>query len=176
MLGIGAVLAVAFRFGSGSFQVVAPQGASVTVNVDGQDVGTVTEGEHQRFSIDQGSHGVKLTASNGKVSTHQLAVNNGAFDQVLPVGDQCFVVLDVTNYVYEKQQLLDKIEGVIGEGIVVKSKVASPGPFDTPAGAFYSMEELPDSIEQGKRTELLLEISCEAAHGSDADAVVAAQI
>jgi hypothetical protein len=167
IVGLAGVAGAAFLYGSGGFVVIAPASASVKTTVDGKEVGTVAPGAHQKFSLSQGAHAVTLTDSTGRSSSYQLKVDNGMFDRTLPVGAQCFAVFDVTNYWYQKKKVLDKLAAKVDRGIVVKSRYTDAAPFDTPSNVYYSTDELPKSIKQGARTNLLLEVPCQLARGPD---------
>jgi len=176
LLGLAGVAGAAFLYGSGGFVVIAPADASVRTTVDGKEVGTVAPGTHQKFSLAQGAHAVTLAASTGRSSSYQLKVDNGMFDRTLPVGAQCFAVFDVASYWYQKKKVLDKLGGEANQGITVKSRHADSAPFDTPSSVYYSTDELPKSIKQGVRTNLLLEVPCQLAKGSDQELIGVADL
>jgi hypothetical protein len=160
----------AFLWGDGGVTVVAPETASVRVTVDGKEVGTVVPGAHQKFSLAQGAHDVKVASSAGAASQYHVEVKNGGFDRVLPVGKQCFAVFDITNYWYEKKKLLDRLS----KPIVLKSKFTDGAPFDTPTGVYFSTNDLPLTLKKNKRANLFLEMPCQTLAGTEQDIVAAA--
>jgi hypothetical protein len=149
---IPAVVCAVF-FGNGAVTVAAPPGRPLKVSVDGKEVASLEPGEHHRLNVEQGSHEL-LLESAGKTETHTLDVTNGTFDQFYPLSDQCFVLFDVTNFIFEKEKLTHEI---LPE-ITVKDRF--PGkPFTTPAIAKFSLAELPTDGER-RPSEVLLQLPC----------------
>lgn len=163
---IAVLVGVAVMFGNGAITIVAPPNAAVVVVVDDVEVGTVAAGGHGRFNVEQGAHVVTLTAGD-RSAQHSLDVGSGTFDQVLPVGEQCFVHLDVTRHWYDDARPL--------AAVLVEGTFAGGGAFDLPTGVQYSTGELPAELEEGQQAELLLEVPCETIDGPR-DAMVAAAL
>lgn len=151
---IAALVAVALLFGNGAITIVAPAGASVSVEADDVEIGSVPAGKHARFNLEQGKHSVRLIATPDRQSTHAIEVGSGAFDQVLPVGEQCFAHLDVTRYWYDDAKPL--------AAVLVEATWSGSAPFDLPTGVHYATAELPEKLEDGQQAELLLEVPCVA--------------
>jgi hypothetical protein len=151
---IAALVAVALLFGNGAITVIAPAGAAVSVEVDDVEIGSVPAGAHARFNLEQGKRGVRVIATRERESTYTLEVGSGAFDQVLPVGEQCFAHLDVTRYWYDDTKPLS--------AVLVKATFSGSAPFDLPTGVHYATKDLPAELEDGQQAELLLEVPCVA--------------
>jgi hypothetical protein len=151
---IATLVAVALLFGNGAVTVIAPAGASVSVVADDVELGAVPAGGHARFNLGQGKHTVALTATSGSVATHTIDIGSGAFDQVLPVGEQCFVHLDVTRHWYEDGKPLS--------GVLVEGTFSGGTPFDLPTGVHFATGDLPAELAEGHQAELLLELPCVA--------------
>jgi hypothetical protein len=168
--GFCALVMAAFLFGSGKVRVISPAGASVKVSIDGALSGTVPAGSHRSFSVEQGTHQVVLTASNGAKSQFELSVKNGAFSQLLPVGQQCFSRFDVTNFVYEGKK---GARADPAKAIQLKEKYVAKAPINAP-DVFFSLDELPQQIEQNARTEVLLDVPCTLVSKSEAEIIATA--
>jgi hypothetical protein len=151
---VAALVAVALLFGNGAITVIAPVGASVSVVADDVEIGAVPVDEHRRFNLDQGKHTVTLTATRERMSTHTIEIGSGAFDQVLPVGEQCFAHLDVTRHWYDDARPLS--------AVLVEATFSGGTPFDLPTGVHFATKDLPAELEAGQRAELLLEVPCVA--------------
>jgi hypothetical protein len=154
---IAALVAVALLFGNGAITVIAPAGASISVVADGVELGTVAAGKHGRFNLEQGKHTVTLTASPDRIATHTIDVGSGAFDQVLPLPEQCFAHLDVTRHWYDDARPLG--------AVLVEETFTGSTPFDLPTGVHFATAELPAEIDEGHQAELLLEVPCVAVSG-----------
>ena len=150
-------------FGNGAFHVLAPEGGAVTVSLDGEDLGSLSAGTHQRYNLKQGEHVVTLTPAEGEATEHSVNVENGMYDDMLPLSGQCLAVFDVTNYWYEENRLLDKLS----EEISVELKSTDGAAFDHPAGVHYSTDDLPMQIQEGHRVELMMQLPCESLTVSD---------
>ena len=62
-----------------------PENGAVVVSVDGIELGTVDAGAHQRFNVDQSDHDVTLAPGEGEPTQHSMSVENGMYDEVLPL-------------------------------------------------------------------------------------------
>lgn len=154
---IAALVAAALLFGNGAITVIAPAGASVTVVADGVELGAVAAGKHGRFNVEQGKHAVTLTATRDRIASHTIDVGSGAFDQVLPLGEQCFAHLDVTRHWYDDARPLS--------AVLVEGTFSGSTPFDLPTGVHFATADLPAELEEGHQAELLLEVPCVAVSG-----------
>jgi hypothetical protein len=161
---IAALVAVALLFGNGAITVVAPMGASVAVVVDGVELEAVPVGEHRRYNLEQGKHTVELVATRERGSTHTIEVGSGAYDQVLPVGEQCFAHLDVTRHWYDDAKPLS--------AVLVEATFAGGTPFDLPTGVHFATKDLPAELAEGQQAELLLEVPCAAVSSWPAEAML----
>lgn len=155
---VAVLVAVALMFGNGAITVIAPAGAAVSVVADGAELGTVAAGEHGRFNLGQGAHTVTLTATGDRIATHAIEVGSGAYDQVLPLGEQCFAHLDVTRHWYDAARPLG--------AVLVEATFSGGAPFDLPTGVHFDPADLPAELEEGHRAELLLEVPCGAVDGA----------
>lgn len=163
---IAALVAVALLVGNGAIIVVAPRDAAVTVAADGAALGTVEPGKHGRFNVEQGKHTITLTTPT-RVVTHAIDVGSGAYDQVLPVGEQqCFAHLDVTRAWYEPGRPKDRV--------LVEATYAGGAPFDTPTGVVFATGDLPAEAEEGKHAEVLLQVPCGGIGGEPGAVIEAA--
>lgn len=151
---IAALVAVALLFGNGAITVIAPAGASVAVVADEVEFPAVPAGKHARFNLEQGKHTVTLLATHDRTTTHTIEVGSGAFDEVLPVGEQCFVHLDVTRYWYDDARPV--------AAVVVEATFWGGEPFELPTGVHFATADLPAELEEGQQAELLLEVPCVA--------------
>lgn len=149
---IPAVLCAVF-FGNGAVTVAAPPDRPLKVSVDGKEAVTLKPGEHHRLNVEQGSHELTLE-SGGKSETHTLDVTSGTFDRFYPLPDQCFVLFDVTNFIFEKEKPTHEL---LPE-ITVKERYPAE-PFTTPAIAKFSIAELPTDGER-RPSEVLSQIPC----------------
>ena len=75
--------------------VVAPREGPVAVEIDGKQVGNLAAGEWRRFELSRGAKHVTTTSAGVAKATTFTLKENEAF-LVPAVGDQCFVLLDVT--------------------------------------------------------------------------------
>jgi hypothetical protein len=162
---IAVLVAIAVLAGNGAIIVVAPAGVAITVAADGAALGTVDGGKHGRFNVEQGKRTITLTTS-ARVVTHAIDVGSGAYDQVLPFGEQCFAHLDVTLAWYEPGRPKDRV--------LVEATYAGGEPFDTPTGVVFATAELPAEAEEGKHAEVLLEVPCGGIGGAAEELVAAA--
>ncbi|MBL8943716.1 MAG: hypothetical protein JNK45_11230 [Myxococcales bacterium] len=163
---IAALVAVAVLAGNGAIIVVAPRDAAVTVAADGAVLGTVEPGKHARFNVEQGKHTITLSTP-ARAVTHAIDVGSGAYDQVLPVGEQCFAHLDVTQAWHEPGRPKDRV--------LVEATYAGGAPFDTPTGVVFATGDLPAEAEEGKHAEVLLEVPC-GGIGGETGAVIEAAL
>ena len=167
-LGLAGVLGYGYMYGNGAFHVVAPPTTPVAVSVDGDAFGSVSPGEHGRFNLPQGEHEVTLTPEGGEPTVHQVNVDSGMYDDLLPLSGQCLAVFDVTNYWYEENHLLHKL----ADEVTVELRSTDGVPFDQPGGVYYSIEEFPLTIDEHARVELLVELECKSLDASDADLIL----
>ncbi len=160
-LGVPALLCVGvgatynYFAGEGDLVVVAPPEGEVSVQIDSAQVRAVTG--HQKFSVKQGDHTVRLT-SEGHTTERKVKVSNGFARLLLPADDaQCFVLLDVSKSNYE----FGNRKGERPPLPTVKNKIRGDAPFDLPAGTYFSEEELPSTIKEHSSCNLLEQVPCE---------------
>jgi hypothetical protein len=149
---IAALVAVALLFGNGAITVIAPASASVSVVAGDVELGAVPAGKYGRFNLAQGKHAVTLTATRDRIATHTIEIESGAYDQVLPVGEQCFAHLDVTQHWYDDAKPLS--------AVLLIATFSGGAPFDVPTGVHLATADLPAELGDGQRAELLLEVPC----------------
>jgi len=162
------VVIYAVLTGNGAVNVLAPKGSGLKVQVDGKEVASLKAGEHTRLNVEQGKHVVKLEAGSSS-AVHEIEVKNGAYEELLPLPGQCFVLFDVTNFVNEKEKLAHHLMAEV----TVKARFPEGKRFDMPAGAHYSIAEVPLEGDR-KHVEILSERPCAELALDDAALIKAA--
>lgn len=157
------LLGVAFVTGNGTATIVAPAKSTLKVELDGKVAAELKPGQYRQLKLDQGKHDVTLTDASGQKTEHHIQVKNGAYDAVLPTVNQCFAVFDVTNLVYEKVKLTQKL----ASPVELKSRHMDRKEFDLPAGAYLSMGDIPSQIKTNQRVQVLRELPCQSADKTD---------
>lgn len=152
-----------YFFGKPSIHLVAPEGSSLEVSVDGQRLApTKTTENHLTFEVRKGAHLVDITdAASGTNHKHQVSLRNGFTELVLPANEQqCFARFDVSKAMYEQK----------GSGMqeppALKERYAGATPFELPASTWLNIKELPERLKKGNRAHLLLPVDCSALGGS----------
>lgn len=152
-----------YFFGKPSLHLVAPEGASLEVSVDGQRLApTTTTENHLTFEVRKGAHLVDITDSvSGTNLKHQVSLSNGFTELVLPANDQqCFARFDVSKAMYEQK-------GSGGEQPPeLKEHYAGATPFELPGSTWLTIKELPERLKKNNRAHLLLPVDCSALAGS----------
>lgn len=159
----------AILWGNGAITVKAPADRPLKLFVDGQEKASLEPGKSLRLNLEQGSHELRLEAG-GKSEVHTLDVASGTFDQMIPLSDQCFVLLDVTNLLYEREKL---VQALLAD-VQVKERYRA-APFAMPAGSEFSLAAFSTEGER-KLSELLHELPCDALAQDDAALVALADL
>ncbi|HEY8378429.1 MAG TPA: hypothetical protein VIK91_18155 [Nannocystis sp.] len=159
----------AVLWGNGAVTVKAPADRPLKVFVDGQEKASLSPGESARVNIEQGTHELWLEAG-GKREVHTLSIESGTFDRMIPLADQCFVLLDVTNVLFEREKL---VQALLPD-VAVKGRFRAE-PFSMPAGAKFSLAEFSTEGER-RLSELLAEVPCDALEKDDAALIALADL
>ncbi|MGE0785845.1 MAG: hypothetical protein AB7S26_09170 [Sandaracinaceae bacterium] len=166
MLGVGA-LAIALLLaagaayfgrgmGDGRVHVIGPVAGAVNIDLDGVHVNAVAPREAHAFTLTQGEHDLRLAPVGAPAREHHLTVDDGSYDRVAPMTDQCFVNLDVTEVYY----------GSAPRPLLVGRHFEGE-PFDVGASQYFSEHGLPQSISRGAHTNLLVEVPCSMSSASE---------
>jgi hypothetical protein len=163
MLCVGVGALYTWLFGAGQLEVLAPRDQDLTVLVDGAPAATVPAGQHRRVSLPQGGHDVRFSVGGRELAPQSIDVASG-FDRWFDVGDpdRCFADLDVTEAFYGD------------EPPTVEARFHGDQPYDLPAGALFSEDELPKEIREHEHVRMVLELpSCALADGPEPELLAA---
>ncbi len=166
---VGAVINLDRYFnGKGAVTVFGPPGGRLTVTVDGTWVDTLAPGAGTKVELPQGPHQVTL-ASGVTQKSFPLEVNSGTFHRVLPFGEQCFALFDVTNAVYSTGLL----GGLLQQKVTVEQRFCGPDAFDFPSESYLKISQMPQRLQAGRRVRLLQSIPCADLQAPDAALIAA---
>ncbi len=162
LVGLGAAGFAGYTYvsGAGEIHVKAPQETGVSVVVDGKEVATLAAGTHQRLKIDQGKHTVQIKLSEGDgEATHEVDVDSGFYEALIPGPQQCFADFDVYDTFYGKADPppVPGVEGTHG----------ADKPISITSNHYFSEDALPNEIKEGSDVNLLEQIPCELVGKSD---------
>ena len=155
-----------WMFGEGSLHVMAPDFEDATVSVDGQELATLSPGQHRTIDLAQGAHTVTLTTASGATVTHELDVSSGFWQQFTPVEGQCVAVVEATDYFYTGE------ENAAGLSPLPTLEERHRGPFDVSSSYYYSVDALPSTINEDTTVRLVQNIPCEMMELSSKEIVV----
>lgn len=151
--------------GKGEIHVQAPMDSGVTVFVDGDETAQLKPGQHQKLALEQGERAVKLVTDRGGEITHDLKIESGFFEALLPASKQCFAELDVydTYYTSEQPPPMPDVDATYSDG----------SPIDVSSTMHFAEAALPSTVQEGSTVQLLLEIPCELAGEGEEEVRVA---
>jgi len=147
---VAAVSAInTWLFGQGEIHVLAGED-TVTVQMDGLDLGQVEGMAVGRFHVDQGEHDLVITDAEGQVQ--EVTVDVGGWTEVVVTSaGRCMADLDVTDGIYNSSEADWTVKDWHGAG----------GVADMPSNGGTSFVDLPEEIDQYDRARLLVSVPCE---------------
>lgn len=146
----------------GAIVVAAPSSKGVTVHVDGTEKARLIGGEARKLSVKKGQRTVVLTTADGKQTTHSVNIKDRWKSLLLPVGQQCFAILDVAKH----------INGA-GAATVIQ-QLGTSQPVLVSERVFLSKLDLPTTVKGNGTAELLVDLPCGAVQGDDRTTLMAA--